>query len=221
MQFTLAAAHQDFFSDHQYIEFNQVFSPEDLHLLQTAITEVLRQREQKIIETRSPKDLFKVGRDTWRDHAFIKKIVLHKRLAKIASSLFEEPLIRIAYDQALYSFIPGEPFFQEPLSVQNVSCFQTICGAVILRLTDTLSPPPILPQKTGNALFVGPKFPIPWSSFCQEIPSHFLLIAYCTGRSVYVLEKRDPHTHSLKKLGYGFGDLLEERTHPLIFNRKG
>jgi hypothetical protein len=46
------------------------------------------------------------------------------------------------------------------------------------------------------------------------------MIVYCTDKTVYVLEKRDPHTHALKKLGYGFGDRLEEKTHPIIFNRK-
>jgi hypothetical protein len=115
---------------------------------------------------------------------------------------------------------PGEPLFPEPFCLQKVSCFQPICGAVFLRLSDDPTPPPILPQKAGSTLFVGPNFPIPWSSFLQQTPSSFFLIAYCTDRTVYVLEKRDPHTHALKKLGYGFGDLLEEKTHPIIFNRK-
>ncbi|MFS8563874.1 MAG: hypothetical protein LVR00_05990 [Rhabdochlamydiaceae bacterium] len=130
MQFTLAAAHQDFFTDHQHIEFNNIFSIEEIKILQDAIHEVLTQREQKIIETRSAKELFKAGRDVWRDHPAIKKIVLHKRLAKIASPLFQQPIIRIAYDQALCSFSPGEPLFPEPFSLQMVSCFQPICGAV-------------------------------------------------------------------------------------------
>lgn len=220
MQFTLASAHQDFFTQHQYIEFENVFSLEEMQSLQSAIQEVLVKREKKIIETRSPKELFKVGRDLWRDHPDIKKVVLHKRLAKIASPLFRQPIIRIAYDQALISEIPGEPIFSEPFSLQKVSCFQPIAGAVILRLSYDLTPPPLLPQKIGSALFVGPNFPIPWSSFLQNTPSSFFLIAYSTERTVYVLEKQDPHTHALKQLGYGFGDLLEERTHPIIFNNK-
>ena len=220
MQFTIASAHQDFFSDHQYIEFSNVFSLDEMKVLQDAIHSVLTQREQKIIETHSAKELFKAGRDLWRDNSAIKKIVLSRRLAKIASPLFQKPIIRIAYDQALCSFSPGEPLFPEPFSLQKVSCFQPICGAVILRLTDDPNPPAILPQKVGSALFVGPNFPLPWSSFLQQTPSSFFIIVYCTDKTVYVLEKQDSHTHALKKLGYGLGDRLEERTHPIIFNRK-
>ncbi len=220
MPLTLASSHQDFFSHHHYIEFNNFFSASEIQELQNAIHEVLLQREQKIIETRSSKELFKVGRDLWRDHATIKKFVFHKRLAKIASPLFGAPILRIAYDQALSSFSTGESVFSEPLSLQKVSCFQSIAGGVIIRLSDDPNPPAILPQKVGNVLFIGPTFPIPWSSFFQQTPQSFFLIAYCPDRTVYVLEKTDPHTHALKKLGYGFGDLLEEKTHPIIFNRK-
>ena len=220
MQFTLASAHQDFFSQHHYIEFDNFFSLEDITHLKQAIDESLLHREQKIIETRSPKELFKVGRDLWRDNPAIKKFVFHKRLAKIASPLFQQSILRIAYDQALCSFSTGEPVFSEPLSLQKISCFQSIVGGVIIRLTDDPSPPLPLPQKVGNVLFIGPTFPIPWSSFFQQTSQSFLLIAYCADKTVYVLEKMDPHVHALKKLGLGFGDRLEEKTHPIVFNRK-
>lgn len=220
MPLTLSSSHQDFFSNHHYIEFNDLLSSSEIKQLQKAIHEALIQREKKIIETRSPKELFKAGRDLFRDHPIIKKFVLHKRFAKIASALFNEPILRLAYDQALCSFSQGEPIFSQPLSLQQISSFQSIVGGIIIRLSDDPNPPDLLPQKAGNLLFIAPTFPLPWSSFFQQTPQSFFLITYCGNRTVYVLENTDPHTHALKKLGYGFGDLLEEKTHPIVFNRK-
>ena len=215
MRSAIGPEHRHFFTKNHYIEFEDVI--DDADLVKEHVDQVLGHRIKKIIDTRTPKELFIAGRDLFRDDPIIKKTTLSRHLGQIASLLFDTAPIRVAYDQALRTTtLTGAPF-QHPLSLAQASCFQPLlCGAII-RLSSDLHPPQFLPQKPGNVVFFKPDFVLPWASFFQSPSQSFLLIAYAPKRCQYVLIPEDPHTHALKKLGYGFGDTLKNDAHPLVF----
>lgn len=222
MQFGLSSQHLDFFTEHHYIEFEDLFSLEQIQATKEAIYKELQKKEKQLIETLSCEELFLLGRDLRKTNKSIEKIALHKKCGKIASSLFKAKKLRIAYDQAFVTTsIPGY-IFQEPFSLQQISCFQPLVGGVILRLSESAvpnAPTDLLPKKVGSGLFFSATLPFPWSSLSQEIHQSFLLIAYGSHRLLYILEKKDRHTHLLKKMGYGFGDAVNNESNPIIVMR--
>lgn len=188
----------------------------DLDLAQEHIDQLLAKRIKKIIDTRTPKELFISGRDLFREDPVISKITLNRCLAQTAALLFDVSSIRIGYDQILRTTTLNHSPFTHTSPLQEVSCLQPILGGVIIRLLPDPYPPVFLPQKVGNAVFFRPDFSLPWSSFFQTPLQSFLLITYVPKKCLYLLVPEDLHTHALKKLGYGFGDLLRNETHPVF-----
>jgi hypothetical protein len=215
MRTAINAEHRHFFAKNHYIEFEDLV--EEADLVREHVDQLLAKRTKKIIDTRTPKELFIAGRDMFRDDPVIRKTSLSRTLAQTASLLCDKAPVRIAYDQVLRTTsLTGAPF-SHPLSLSQTSCYQPIlCGAII-RLTPDLHPPQFLPQKPGNVVFFKPDFILPWVSFFQAPSQSFLLIAYAPHKCLYVLTPEDLHSHDLKKLGYGFGDILKDETHPLVF----
>lgn len=215
MRPALGPGHREFFTKNHYIEFEDLIL--DCDVIQEHIDQVLAARTKKIIDTRTPKELFIAGRDIFRDDPLIRKITQDRILAQTASILFDISPVRIAYDQALRTTtLTGSPF-THPFSLAQASCFQSLfCGAII-RLLPEPHPPAFLPQKPGSVVFFRPDFPLPWTSAFQTPCQSFLLIAYAPKRCQYVLNHDDPLTHSLKNLGYGFGDILKDETHPIVY----
>ena len=142
MYAALAPEHREFFTKNRYIEFEDVIT--DADLVQEHIDQVLGKRIQKIIDTRTPKELFIAGRDLFREDPVIRKISLNRHLAQIASLLFDTTPVRIAYDQSLRTTtLTGSPFLH-PFTLAQGSCFQPIlCGAIVRLLSD-LHPPALL-----------------------------------------------------------------------------
>lgn len=215
MRPALGPGHREFFTKNGYIEFEDLVL--DFGIAQEHIDQQLFNRSKKIIDTRTPKELFIAGRDLFRDDPVIRKITQNRILAQTASILFDISPVRLAYDQALRTTTLTGPPFTHPFSLAQVSCFQSLfCGAIIRLLPDP-HPPAFLPQKPGGVVFFRPDFPLPWSSIFQTPSQSFLLIAYAPKKCQYVLSHEDLLTHSLKNLGYTFGDFLKEDTHPILY----
>lgn len=213
MQFTLTKDHQFFFSKHKHIEFEEIYSSETCASAKDFLDRLAEKRLKKMIVSRSPEELFSVGHDVWRDYP---NLSLSRPAALLAAELFHAKQLRIAYDQYFRTMQPVSPPLKEAATLQSISSFQPIVGGLLVRLTSDSQPPAMTPSRVGSGLFLAPDLLYPWPVLFQNPDQAFLLIVYVPLRSRYVLEPHDPHTHALKKLGYGFGDSIQDSTHPLL-----
>lgn len=217
MRFKVAGVHREFFEKNGYIEFESVLKLEDLSLLTSHTDEVLQKRIANQIEFRSPEELYRSGRDVWRSDATLRKQIFSHSLAHLAADLFKKPTLHIAFDQLLRT--GQKPGFSNllPSSLQSISSIQPIAGAVLIHLSGPPLPSEFVPSSPENVMFLSSDLVIPWELFFQLPHQSYLLIAYAPPKAIYVLEKKDPHTHALKKLGYAFGDRLQQAHHPIVF----
>jgi len=219
MRFKIVGDHRNFFSKERSIEFEDVFDLDQIVALSKLIDQTLAQKSRKLIETETPDQLFKVGRDLWLDSQEIKHFVCNKRFAEIAAQLFDQKFLQLAFTQVFRSIRQTGLTILPPSSLQQISCIQPLAGAAIIRMEEGASFP-LFPKKRENVVFIAPDHLIPWDIFCQEQNQSFLIIAFAPSRAVYVLEKKDLHTHEMKKLGYVFGDRLKDSSHPILVSQK-
>lgn len=219
MRFKIIGEHRAFFNENGYLELESVLSPEDISLLSSATDKLLEKRLSDLIEFRSAEELYRVGRDLWREDETIRKKVLSHNLAELAADLFKKKTIHIAFDQLLRTGSkPGFPG-KLPSTLNEISSIFPLAGAVLIHLSGTSTPSELIPSQGENIIYLSPDKTIPWELFFQTPHQSYLLIAYAIPESVYVLQKKDPHTHALKKQGYVFGDRIRHDTHPIIFRK--
>ena len=217
MRFKIVGDHRNFLAKEKMIEFEDVFSLEQIVSLSHVVDQALAQKSRQLIETQSPDQLFKVGRDLWRDNSEIQQFVCNKRFAEIAAQLFDQKFLQLAFTQVFRSKAQTGLTLLPHSSLEQVSCIQPLAGAALIRLQEGEASS-LLPKKRENVVFITPDHLIPWNVLCQDQDQSFLLIAWAPARAVYVLEKQDLHTHEMKKLGYVFGDRLKGSLHPILIN---
>lgn len=202
MALLLASQHRDFFTTTGYIEFEELLSIKEITALRECIDQV------------------NVTRDLFRQDSMLKKKILS--CSSFACTLFQKPTLRLLYDQLIQTTKTPEAPFDQPHSLEEISCFQKVAGGLILSLADfkgeALSSPYFLPipKRAGDAIFVRGNLRLSLPQLFTQPHQDLLLIVYGFEKTRYVLQERDPRTHELKKEGYGFGDLLRIETHPLI-----
>lgn len=134
--------------------------------------------------------------DLWRKEAICKKISLNADFADIALTLCNKKTnkraLRLAFDTLLTT-----P--EEKVNLPG-SCLNKVAIALLIPLTG--------PQ-AGNGIFFTPEFALP------PIRPAFLIV-YCEEKTFFVSDKADPYMRNLKKMGYCYGDLLKNDTHPLL-----
>jgi hypothetical protein len=217
MRAGIETEHRRFFGKHGYIAFHDLFPKAELLLAKDQVDLLLKKRTKKLSLYHTPKELFIAGRDPSRDDPILRQLVHARPLAEMAMTLFDVTSVRFAYDQIIRSTELTTPVFDKALPLQEVSCFQPLLGGALIRLTDDPNlRSPLFPGELGSVVVFNAGFQFPWPLLTENKEQCFLLIAYAPVRCLYVLEPRDPHTHMLKHHGYGFGDLLEDRTHPRI-----
>jgi hypothetical protein len=227
MHFALARQHLDFFHQHHYIEFED--------LLSLAETQTLNQELIKILEichhitpdnlTKTDlKSLYLSGYDMWRCSSTIKKFILRPQFAEIASNLTKVRPLRIAFDQFFSSCDASDPLFKKPITLHEMSCIQGIVCGCLLQLSsskqnssETSEGFIPIPKKAGSGIFFSPDLPLSFDYLIHTSNMQQLLIVYAEDKSLYTYLETDPHTHTLKKLGYVFGDRLKNATHPILF----
>ncbi len=219
MRFSLAKEHRDFFTKNGMIELEGLVNDAQLETLLSAITETFKAKLNISPRGRThiePRELFSAGHDLWRESPHIQKILFHRRLAEIATELEFRAPFRIGFDQ----FIPSEPIFSEPTSLEEFSYLQGVTCGFILCLKgmeadeDEMNPFPITP---GNVVIFGPDFPIDFTLLNERRGCEYILMTYAQDKVVYRFNEKDSHTHFLKSLGYTFGDKLREATHPMVY----
>ena len=75
----------------------------------------------------------------------------------------------------------------------------------------------IFPYEPGSGIFFNGNAAFSSEALSKGAHQLYLLIAYTAPVTVYRAQGKDIHTHSLKKLGYGFGDRLTAPKHPIIY----
>lgn len=221
MLFTTAKEHRDFFRKKGSIEFSGLLSDEQVTGLNKNIDKILKERRREKGPDRAagPYGDYLLGHDLWRESVEIKQIICQKRLGSIASELFEKKPLRLGYDQ-LFVAASGYPW-HEPLLAET-SCLRGLLGGAMIALTDAKESAEeetevLFSAKAGNIIFFRDDLPLPLEQLETRHPQRFLLIAYAADTTVYTYQQTDPHTHSLKRFGYVFGDRLKEALNPLLY----
>jgi hypothetical protein len=206
MRYAIHTQHCDFFNERNAVEFEGVLNETELASLNTALKNALAERlsvKPEDMERKIPRVLYAAGRDLWRVNSSVKKIVCGTKLAQIAFDLVQVKPLRLVFDQ----YIPNGAFLNHDRPFEDQCCIQGfVCGVLLMLSGD----------KAGSALYFSPSYVFP-----EGEKNKMLLIGYAHALSLYVHQERDPQLHDLKKLGYNFGDRLNDKLHPLIHNLQG
>ncbi|NGX38329.1 MAG: hypothetical protein K1000chlam2_01502 [Chlamydiae bacterium] len=192
MRYTITSQQLDYFRREGHIEFETLFSVEEAEKLRSLLdTARLSQG---------------MGRDLERGNPPLRKAMELSRLGQTAYGLFAKKPLRLAFSQYV-------PQYRKIIALEDISSVTETYGCMLLNLSPNPLPDfPYLPMEMGDVGFYERKFPIDFTAL--ELPVLFLAFARDVAR--YQLQENDPDTHHLKKLGYGFGDRLNNDTHPLI-----
>ena len=217
MRFKITGSHREFFQRNGYIELEALLTFEEVCLLSSAADKLLEKRLSNQIEFKSAEELYRVGHDLWREDETLRKKILSHTFAEIGAELFKKPSLHIAYDQLFRT--GSKPGFPQklPSTLNEISSIYPLAGALLIHLSGPKAPSELIPSRHENIMYLSPEMMIPWELFFQLPHQSYLLIAYGIPESIYLLQKKDPHTHSLKKLGYAFGDRVKHDRHPIIY----
>jgi len=133
------------------------------------------------------------SRDLQRDNPPLLSALHTSRLGQLAVGLFGKKRLRIAFTQYGQVVEGAAP-------IEQITSMTETCGGCIIDL------------QTGVTTFYNALFPIDFPSLQHP----YLLVVFATDKARYRVQETDPHTHQLKRLGYGSGDQITEETHPLI-----
>ncbi|MBM3197909.1 MAG: hypothetical protein FJZ58_01465 [Chlamydiae bacterium] len=208
MKLALPDSLWEFFQQHQLLELEDIFSPQDLSLLS---------KSHETLDSKSP---WSPRRNTWQENPSIKKLLQHSSLGEIAAFLYKKRPIRLAY--TLWLSPMQTPLSLVPKTLSEISCLDPLLGGVLLCLENTTREVPPMPdlckQTAGHALFFSATYPLPFPDLCSLPGQKSLLIALAPAQLRYKLEPQDPSTHLLKKRGYAFGDLVKEDEVPYLYH---
>lgn len=176
-----------------HISREQRFFFDESHFIE--FDELLSQQEHRDLVKEVSRA--KEGRDLSRENSTIKKIVQHPRLAKLTAELVLAKTLRFGFDQVI-----GYPWAFTNLSQE--ACISGLIAGLILPLED---------EKLSGIIF---KPTLDLSTLNLDPAKKYLLVAYVDRSAQYLFQPKDPYTHTLKKLGLVFGDLLPEKLHPTL-----
>lgn len=243
MKYVVDKEHRDFFRKEGKIEFADIFTSDQLALVNEAIDQALAARcsiPRPKLSTCPAEQLFLAGRDLWREKEELRKFITHGRLTETVGELIEQRPFRIGYDQ-LFPACPPRIFdniytqyLNQTASLDEISCIEGIACGVMIPLNNPVKPhtpetadaatPPIakppsiaiFSSRPGNAVFFQSHIPIEWMRLLTYTGQRYLLISYAQMNATYRLQMRDPHTQALKRLDYRFGDRLSDKFHLVV-----
>lgn len=229
MPIDLPQAQLNFYHKFHHLELESFFADERLGILQTAVKDEIKKRLGQAPSNTS--EAYMGGRDLWRDNTAIRQLVCNRDLALCATKLSQQPSLVLAFDQLLFTPLADNIApFDHPHTLQEISNVSSLaCGLVInlcdcettdgelsLSVEEDLSMLTPTPHNPGSILFFSPEMPLNFQDLFATPSQTHLLIAYANVKPLYIQNKIDPHAHALKKLGYGLGDHLATKTHPLL-----
>ncbi len=225
MRFSLPDSYFDFLLKHQILEIEDLMTAQEAETLCEKTESLLVSRlHQKPLCISSNLELWKAGKNLWKEDPEIKKILFHLQLGEISHFLFKKRPIRLAYTQTFFTENKKDAVFSSSEILNNISCVNPLLGGVLLCLRssdnqESITPliPDLKATKKGRAFFFSEQYPIPFPELFQQKGLRMILIAFAPGRLRYKLEPKDIHTHDFKKVGYGFGDLIKEELCPYLY----
>ncbi len=196
MKYVITSDQKAYFEKYNSIIFNNLLTEEELAIL------------------RSKAAL----RDSSRKKAEIQKIIYSSRFVQIAVELTSRKKLRFGYDQVYELPLPASTqvqTLQEVSSIAPLVCAFTICleGTSEQAVDKSFAP---FAQKPGEVTFFLPTRAWNFELLSEREKQKFLLVAYADSRSLYLFQEQDPYVHTLKELGYVFGDRLNDRSHPVL-----
>lgn len=163
--------------------------------------------------------------DLWMEHPPLKKMLASPPFSTLALSLVRKPLLQLATDE----WIGSEGAQRKPGKLSARLSIGAPACALLLRLPGGGPEEPLsstyqdepgllpLPRLPGNLIACKPHLLVNWPALAHFPPTPLYLAFYALPHSARYLDNpQDPARLRLKKLGYGFGDLLRPDTHPLI-----
>lgn len=216
MRFSLCEAFSKFFVRHQLIEFAEVLSSEEVDLIEKSTKQGLEKAlGSKPLDLASNTDLWMAGRNHYLVDGLMKRALLKSPIGQIAAFLYKKSPIRIAYTQAFFSLADDIPI-KEPFNLTEISSVDPMLGGALICFNDSEEKPQeLLPDlrrhSKGHVIFFSSSCPIPFPDLFKQKGLQCLLIGFAPSRIRYKLQPLDLHTHALKKLGYVFGDSIEEK----------
>jgi hypothetical protein len=236
MKFAISGDHLDYFNKHHAIEFEGLFNTDQAIQLVGAVDAAISARlgiRLAEINKQPPEKLFLAGRDLWRAHNSLKKIVTQNHFSEIAAQLTKQRTLRLGYDQlfpspknSIYQISKGPyaQFLSNNLSLNEISCLQgVVCGLMIClgseqsEESEKASELQIFTPRPGNGVFFQPEAILDFQQLCNLPGKRYLMIVYTKATSVYILRQTDPNTNFLRQVGYSFGDKLSDKLNPILY----
>src|SRR5579862_5724089 len=110
MRFKITGDHRKVLEKQKFIEFEDVFSLEEIEKASSHVDQVLGTRAKQLIDTQSCVQLYHEGRDLWRDDSILENFICNRGLAQLTAQLFQQKTLYLAFDQALRTTLhPGYP----------------------------------------------------------------------------------------------------------------
>lgn len=224
MQFIITGEHRYYLEKHRYLELQQILSDAKLEELKKAIKDAMRARLGDNWKLERSETLFVEGHDLHCTNEALQRILSQRPWVAAFSELFDCRPMRLGFDQYMPSNRTKTPSGEEPYrdflnhnySIDESSCIKGIAGGLLICLEAPTSET-TLPNKPGDATLFLPDYAIPFAELNNPGSGTYLLVTYADAISLYVPNKNDPHIHTLKRWGYGFGDKLKEPHYPIIF----
>lgn len=203
MKILIDQKHKEFFSHRRWIEFEDIFSSEEM--------DTFKEAAKSLIDPKSP---FASGRNLWGRSEVVKKLIGNRLLVQIATGLSEKKPLRLAFDQYLTPGFgwEGKGSFNDVCSIKNVAIFFLI--SLDERNGAEEFPTPFSSHK-GNVVCLTPHKLIDFTDLHEQKGEYFL-IAYAGAKGQYYLNERDPATRAWIEMGYSPGDRLNDKDHPII-----
>ncbi|MGR3974068.1 MAG: hypothetical protein QRY72_05835 [Candidatus Rhabdochlamydia sp.] len=218
MPFKIESKQRQFFHLNGYIEFESLFDHKAITTLTFHTDQtVIKRLPTQLLQTPAP-SLYKAGRDLWRDNTSLRKYMMMRSLAEVASDLTLKPSIRTGCDQLFRTSNVLSPSFLPLSSLSSLMSISPIIGGFLIRLVEGPSSSCWIPHQVGSGVFLSSSHEFEWQELLQLPNQSFLLLCYTNDKALYIHQPLDPNTHTLKQQGYGFGDHLNNLHHPMIFS---
>ncbi len=225
--------HQQFFSQHGWIAFEDVLSPDRTALMLQTLLAAESERLQTTplrLSEKAPTELYAAGTDLWRTHSGVKALAADLGWAGMLGELLDVRVLRLAGDQLWLwrpgrwspQFIPFATLNRPWLSLsQIVSCDGLLAGVFFsLEGGSETSVKPTLPLNpfgpNGGAVIVKADLPLSLDMF-QGLSQASYCVLVAGKHCHYRPAPLDPAPHRLKAFGYIPGQPMTEKSHPLLW----
>lgn len=229
MNFAVAKEDRAFYAMNGWVEFESLLEEKELEKINLEIDRILCERlklSDRFLYRAQPEEIFLQGHDLWRESDILRDLCCKRAYAKIAADLFRVQQIRLGADQlfpggwksaAPDTILPG-PTLLDNSSFQQVTGGLLFClrGGYSLSREKNSSPITPYPSVAGNAIFFPGNIPINLSTELRDKQDRYLMVVYTPQKTLYVKREQDLQNHTLKYIGYTFGDHLDNERHPII-----